>query len=419
MQPNPKKAARPRPTTDERGMALVLALIILMVLSVIGAALMANVNIETKMSGHKVRDTQALAVAEAGVQEAILRIRNGDILDDGNPRAVTLIYNQVAGSLPISGTDTTSLPTLQPAGSYLTYTTPNKTSSVLSVRYKTRNGQILKYDENAATKINTTTGNRIYIITATGRSGTAQRQVYTEVTRATINVLARAAVAANVGINFGGNITVCGHDHRMDTPTDTSPTGGPSGPCNAGVGSWLSNNHTTCLPGAWSGGAVDDGGSADIGGEPSDFLEAQTGFYSGPWDVLGMTQAEWWSWIGAPVSSAPLNPNGVYYLDNNGVKQDALGSYSYNGGDGEGLLYVDGDLSINGNFHYRGLLYIEGDLTINGDSWILGGLVVKGNSSVKIANGSAIILYSSEAIAQKIAKYGGDLQTIAWREITP
>jgi Tfp pilus assembly protein PilX len=419
MDTNRTNPARPRPFGDEHGMALVIALLVLMVMTVIGAALMTNVNIETKMTGHKARDTQALAVAEAGVQEAILRIRNGDILDDGNPRAVSLIYNQVAGSIPVSGTDTTSLATLQPTGTWLNYSTPNKNTSVLSVKYKTRGSQILKYDENAATKVNTATGNRIYVITSTGRSGTATRQIQAEVTRATINVLARAAVAANVGIDFGGNINVCGHDHRMDTPVGAIPGGGGGAPdCNSGA-YFAPTAHGTCLPGAWSGNNVTKGGSADVIGEPSNWQSMQTGFYSGPWDVLAMTQPEFWSWVGAPYSSAPMDPHGVIYVDDNNVKQDAHGDFTYNSGDGEGLLYVDGDLQINGNFYFTGLLYIEGDLDINGDAWILGGLICKGTSSVKIANGSATILYSSEAIAQKIAKYGGDLRTIAWRELTP
>ncbi len=42
--------------------------------------------------------------------------------------------------------------------------------------------------------------------------------------------------------------------------------------------------------------------------------------------------------------------------------------------------------------------------------------MVKGKASVKIANGSAIVLYSTEAIQQKITRYGGNIRTIAWRE---
>src|SRR5262249_5518534 len=104
---------------DQEGMALVLAVLVLLVLTVIGAALMANVNTETKITGLKVRDTQALQLAEAGAQEAMLRLRNGDVIDDLNPRNVTVIFNQAAGSVPSVGTDTTALATLQPTGSYL------------------------------------------------------------------------------------------------------------------------------------------------------------------------------------------------------------------------------------------------------------------------------------------------------------
>jgi Tfp pilus assembly protein PilX len=404
------RPVRPRPASDERGMALVLALLVLMVMTVIGAALMANVTIEKKIAGHKARDTQAIALAEAGVQEAMLRIRNGDVPDDANPRGVTLIYNQVAGSLPASGADTTSLATVQPTGSYLNYSSASK-SGVLTVKYRTRGSSILKYDENAATKINTATGNPIWIVTSTGKSGSATRTIYAEVTRSRINVLARAAVAAQVGIEFKGNINVCGHDHRMDTPVMMAPP-----QCNDGT-HWAPTIHTSCLPGAWSADSITKTGSAAVQGEPSNMQQHQTGFYSGPWDVLGMTQNEWWAWVGTPVGAEPANPRGIYYLDNNGLKQDATGNFHYNGGDGEGLLYVDGDLRLNGNFTYRGLIYCEGDLDINGNCWILGGLVVKGKSKVKIANGSATILYSSEAIQQKISKYGGNLRTLAWREL--
>lgn len=396
---------------DERGMALVLALMVLLVLTVIGAALMANVTTETKIAGHKVRDSQSLTIAEAGVQEAMLRIRNGDVLDDGNPRNVHLIYNGLAGSLPASGTDTTSLATLQPAGSYLPYSTANKNPTVLSVKYKTRNNVILRYDESASPKINTATGNPIWVISSTGRKGSAYRSLYAEVTRSRINVLVRSAVAANVAIQFKGNIKICGHNHLGSTPTNTEPNA-----CN-GVAYLAPTAHGSCLPGAWSSNNITQQGSPTVIGEPSPEQKFQTGFYSGPWDALGMPQNEFWSWIGAARTSEPAPPQGIFYLDNDGVKQNKSGDFSYNGGDGEGLLYVDGDLRLNGSFTYKGLIYAEGDVTINGNCWILGGLVVNGKTVVKIANGSAVILYSSEAIQQKISRYGGNIRTIAWREL--
>ncbi len=397
----------------EEGMALVIALLVLLVLTVLGAALMANVTTETKITGHKVRDTQSLTIAEAGVQEAMLRIRNGDVPDDVNVKAVSLIYNQAAGSLPVSGTDTTSLATLQPGGQHLAYSTPNKTPSVLAIKYKTKAGQVLKYDDAAVPKINTATGNPIWIVTSTGRTGTSSRQVYAEVTRSKFNVLARSAVTANVAIQFKGNIKICGHDHRMDTPSQTGPPA-----CDVGMGQWwASTAHTTCLPGAWSTNSVTQQGSPTIQGEPDDYHDFRTGFYSGPWDALGMQQNEFWAWVGTRQASEPVVPQGIFYLDDDDTKQNKSGDWSFNGGDGEGFLYCDGDLRINGSFTFKGLIYAEGDVVINGNCWILGGLIVNGKTVVKIANGSAIILYSSEAIQQKISKFGGNLRTIAWREL--
>jgi hypothetical protein len=406
---------------DQEGMALVLAIMVLLVLTVIGAALMANVNTETKISGLKVRDTQALTVAEAGVQEAMLRLKNGDIVDDGNPRHVTMIFNQVAGSVPNVGTDSTALATLQTAGSYLTYSTASKGPGTLVVKYKTRGNQVLKYDDAATPKINTATGNPIWIVQATGTEGPQSRTVYAEVTKTKFNVLARAAVAAKVGIVFSGNINICGHDHVMATPISTMPPACDAGfydASNPGLNRWwAATAHGSCLPGAWSGGSVQKKGSSVVQGEPSNYREVQTGFYSGPWDVLGMTQSDFYSWVGSPTNTEPNPPTGIFYLDNDVLKQNGTGNWHYNGGDGEGFLYCDGDLRINGNFNYRGLIYVEGDLDINGNCWILGGLIVKGKSVVKIANGSATILYSSEAIQQKISQYGGNMRTIAWREL--
>lgn len=395
---------------DERGMALVLALMVLLVLTVIGAALMANVTTETKISGYKVRDTQALTIAEAGVQEAMLRIRNGEVLDDLNPQNVHLIYNNVAGSLPVSGADTTSLPTLQAAGSYLPYSTANKNKTVLAIRYKKRGNTILRYDETASPRINTATGNPIWIIESTGRTGAAYRSLYAEVTRSRVNVLARSAVTANVAIEFSGNIKVCGHDHRADTPLYREPPD-----CN---NSWLAPTaHSTCLPGAWSSKNIIRKGAPQVIGEPTNDQQMQNGFYSGPWDALGLLQNEFWPWIGAPVSVEPAVPRGIWYLDNDAIKQNGLGDFAFSGGDGEGFIYVDGDVQINGSFTFRGLIYAEGDIFVNGNLWLLGGLVAKGSKGVKIANGSATILYSNQAISQTISKFGGNIRTIAWREL--
>ena len=218
--------------------------------------------------------------------------------------------------------------------------------------------------------------------------------------RAPANVY--AAMIANVSVELKGTIDVCGHNH-----SSSMPTGHEDDPAyHTGIGD---------LPGTWSSGDVDiKSGAAYTDGSPVGYLENQVGpytgpngFYAGPWDVFGMTQAEFFAWIGAPVSP-PQPPLGLVYID---------GDAAYHGGDGEGLLYVTGDMTINGTFTYRGLIYVEGDLHLNGDTWILGGLIVKGTTTVKLANGNAAVLYSSDMIAEAAAMAGGSFTRLSWREL--
>lgn len=392
---------------DERGIALVMALLVLLVISLLSVTLLMTVHVEGKVSALSTRQTQALNIAEAGVAEAVALIRSGDIPTSTNPRQVAQIFNTIAGNVPVLGVDSVALHTRQPAGQWLGYTTAGKADSTLTVRYKTDAARtvIYKYDPNLNPAIQTATGYPIFQITSTGRKGAAQRQIVAEVIQKPIDVNVNAALAADKGIDFSGNSHICGFNHDINTPANTLVP-----PCVA----WeLAGVHVS---GSWSSSAITSGGSSVQQGWPSANNPNQTGFFSGPWEALNMGQAEFFSWIGAPINSEPPNPKGVYYFDNNGTSQDALGDYKYNGGTGEGMLYVDGDLAINGNFVFRGLVYIEGDLKINGTCWILGAVIVKGKSKIKIANGTCTVLFSEAAITQTIAKYGGQFVTLSWRE---
>ncbi len=130
-----------------------------------------------------------------------------------------------------------------------------------------------------------------------------------------------------------------------------------------------------------------------------------------------MQQAEFFAWIGTPVAVPPPNPSGIVYLDNNGIKGDRLGNFSYAGGNGHGFLYVDGSLTVTGAFSYRGLIYVEGDLLTNGATnfWVLGAVIVRGKSNTAL-KGHQTILYSSEALLEELGG-GGGFVTLSWREI--
>lgn len=394
---------------NERGIALIMALISLLVIAVIAMVLMVSLNVERKISGHDLRDSQALNLAEAGVGEALARIRNLDIsMSTANPRAVAQIFLAPAGSVPVLGTDSTALETEQPAGQWLNYSTAAKSKDALTVQFKTNSAKtvVYKYDASFNPAIQTTSGLPIYRVTSTGRVGRNRVRVQTDVIQKPFNTNIYAAFAAGVPIDLSGNSDVCGFNHRGDTPVGTKEYSS----CDdyeTGAGD---------LPGGWSTGAIGDNGSADQHGLPAVSADNPQ-FYGGPWEIFGMGQSEFYSWVGAPVNNEPSPPNGIFHLDSNGSTQDQSGDYAYHGGDGEGFLYIDGDLTINANFNYKGVIYVEGDLKINGTVWILGTLIVRGKTEVKIANGNATVLYSKEAIQNALAKYGGQFVTLGWRQV--
>ncbi len=404
----------------ERGIALVMALVSLLVVAVIAILLMTSLNVERKLTGHDVRDAQALNFAEAGVGEAMARLRNSDIvLPPTNPRAVAQIFLTTAGSVPVLGTDSVAVETKQPAGAWLTYSTATKSKDALTVEFKTNSARtvIYRYDTTKNPPVQTTTGLPIYRITSTGQKGANRARIVTEAILKPFVLNIKAAVAANVNVKFTGNAVICGYNHSVDTPTNAGDPGrSVPGGCNENPGLNRWELGSSDLVGIWTTGVINNGGAAQPFGSPSSMQQSQTGFYAGPWESLTMSQAEFYQWIGAPRATEPSNINGMVYLDNNSTTQDRSGSFAFHGKQGEGFLYVDGDLTLNSTFTYRGLVYVEGDLKLNGSAWILGALIVRGSTELK-ANGGATVLYSGDAIQQALAKASGQFVTLSWRQV--
>ena len=409
------------PERNERGIALVISMLILLVMSLLGLVLMAGASLNRGLAGNDQRMRQSLNIAEAGVGEAQARIANQEaLMDPADPSAACQIFNTIAGSVPVTGADTTALPTGQPAGTYLNYSTAALGPDVLTIGWKKNPAgtAVMRYDGTKNPAIQTLTGSPIYTITSTGRVGTARRTIVAEVMAKPYTVLAKGAFTANVDITDLGNAVICGYDHLLNTPINDGNKGrgvmpGDADHCIDNETNIAANNR----PGVWCGAPLTSGANAKNFGSP-DTLGGQgkNNFYTGPWDCFGMSQADFWSLVGAPQDpSSVSNWKGVLYLDNNSLPQDQSCQAGPNGIDGEGLLYVDGDLNLNSNFSWKGLIYCEGDITCNGNAWVLGGIVARGRTKIKV-NGNMTVLYSSDAITQMLQKYGSQFVTINWRE---
>ena len=410
--------------SDERGIALVLSMLILLVMSLLGLVLMAGAVLNRSLAGNDQRMRQTLNVAEAGVAEAEARISRQDTqMDSADPNDVCQIFNVAAGAVPVLGADSSALATGQPVGSYLNYTTAGRGPDVLTIAWKKNPAgtAVMRYDPTHTPVLNDVSGSPVYTITSTGRVGRARRTVVADVIAKPYQVNPKAALVAAVPISDLGNAVICGYDHDINTPYDDGSKGrdNPS-PIPPNDPNYCHDNELGAndLPAMWCTQSVTPGSNAQQFGSPSAILQNQdpTTFYAGPWDCFNMTQADFWSFVGAPRDPSSITDwNGLYYVDNNTVTRDASCSLNPSGVDGEGILYVDGDLHLNSNFHYKGLIFVEGDLVINGNAWVLGSIVVKGTTNVK-ASGGMTLLYSKEAISQMLSKYGGQLVTLNWRE---
>ncbi len=398
------------PALNERGMALVIALVVLIVLSIMSLAFIMSINVGKRNASYDAQAARALNVADAGIAEAMERIRQGEIPNTMDPKAVAQIFLTDEGSVPVLGADSIALGTHQPAGAWLTYSSATRSPEVLTIGYKTNAARtvIYRYDATKNPAVQVLTGQPIYQITSTGRHGNSKRTVVAEVVSRALGVNLKSALTAKRGISTK-SYNANGYDHRSDTPSQTGNDG-------SRIPAWETSSSPK--PGVWTGKKADvkDG---TLQGVPTK-LEKQTGFYGGVWDVLNMTQQEFDGFIGEPNGDKKQgNPRGLTYVDRPGGKpHDGKGKFEWKGGfNGDGILYVNGDFKVKGDFTFRGLIYVNGLFEIEGVAWILGGVVAQEVKLTGKKGSERTILRSDQAVAQNISKGGGLFATLSWREL--
>jgi len=405
------------PGFDQRGVALVVAVLVLVALSAIALTMMSTIISDRRLAGYDMLTSKALNHAEAGIAEALERIRRQDIADTGDPKMVAQIFLAPAGSVPACGADTLALATGQPLTNPMQYSTASKGPDVLTIEYKTTadRSQIYRYDAAANPKVNLVKGAPIFKITSVGREGTARRKIVTEVANPIFSPnLLGAAVSLKSKVELKSATCAFGYDYKLATPTGTNSN------C-VRDGSWETG--ATDLPGARAVKDVSTSGTSASFGVPP-YLKDQPRPYNGPWEVLGLPQSLFWDWLGPPNWDKKQGvPRGITHLDKPGGKlQDGKDKFQLKGGfNGDGFLYVNGTLEIDGDFTFRGLIYCEGELKVHGSAWILGGVVAKKVHlhPKKSKAGKVTVLRSTEAVAYNIAKYASDFKTLTWREVDP
>ena len=409
------------------GSILVVTLLLIFAVSVIGATLASISSMDLRISGNQRATTEALQVAEAGLNEVIhrLALRNptnatigawtGNIaISDTppyDPNWEARIYLTGPGQAPASAGSIISTGTLQdPNSDYLPYSQGSGTEGLLSAVHKWEDlnsddirdaNEIVLYSPEMVPPENFTTGFPVEIVTVSGKEANATRTVQAEVTRRTLLARTLGALYLDDEIEIAGNPSICGYNHDMNTPVDTRPM--------ACFAFHLGLGH---LPGVTTTGDDVDitGAAAEVIGDPAPMDTSSTNPFYELYEVLGISQSELNQILANADHTSVTNPlNGITHIQGDATINSNV--------EGEGLCYIEGDLKANGGFHYRGLIYVEGDLLLTGNPWLLGSIIVEGDIDIVNSGvGNAQVLYSKDAIQQMIGQYM-PMIVLSWREM--
>ena len=404
-----RSRVRPRVRGNERGVALVMAIMVLLVVVILATVIMQNLSTQRKISGHSMRASRALTTAEAGIVEATSRVRSGEItLAESSPASVAQIFLTGSGAKPTLGADSTSWATAQAPGSWLTYSTATRSTNALTIAFRrdSASGAIMRYDDTQSAPLNTATGLAVMQVTATGITGNDRATVRADVILQPLHPTLSGALSTGNNVTLSNSVAVCGYRHAGPTPFTDGVYGRMGSPTcqtdEVGRGD---------VPAVWTTGTVTNNGGL-IYGLPSAKLETQGGFFDGPWEALGITQSVFTAHLASP-TTAPPSYQGLVWMDDNSIMNDGTGSYSIANLSGEGVLYVDGNLTLTGIVAYRGLLWVEGNLTSTAGGAVVGGVVVRGRTGGPCTlNGGPAILYSLDAVNTAAAKGMRQLVTL-------
>ena len=309
----------------------------------------------------------------------------------------------------------------------------------------------------------------VNIIESIGRSGTSQHKIYVEATKELFVVNSKAAIAVNNPPTFTGNSTVLGFNFKKETepgfkdnketilgigdrigdPTLTKDHYGDTATVEDNgtgdstvevpyvyddLGNWMLED-SGHLPGATStGDDIDPAGSNGIfgGNGTKAWKEEGIASWSPIQDVLFdpaiyPDAAERLSMLNDLLAKADITDADLEPSNNKLKSKEPMGIIHITGdldlasdtptpasGYGEGLIYVEGNLKVTGNFNFKGLIFVEGDVDITGTFWNLGVILVKG-TTVHMS-GSTTTLYS-KGVLDDLEDYTKSVKILSWKDV--
>jgi hypothetical protein len=370
--------------SDERGIALALAVFALVVIGALVAGVFFSGQLESRAGRNTTYAAQAAEAAEAGAAAELSGWNSGyNSMTVGNT-AVGSFSRTTMGALTSS-----SLAPSTATSSALATTVTDSITRLTDELFLIRSfGERFRFGGNSNANLIATHG-----VAVLARLVTA-------------SISANAALTSHGNVRVGGNVSIDGNDNV------------PSG--------WGGCTPTAAKPGIRTSGVVNVNGQPSINGSPAQQEHDNSvtdAMIRGPYDQikgsanLVFTGDQNMNGM-APTLNAANKCNTLNQL-NWGEPQAGVGavtacqSYapiiwvkgnlSVQTGRGQGILLVDGDLNIRGNFEFSGIVLVLGSLNSNGTGNKIMGTVMADNADIgdlTDLGGNPQVLFSSCAVSR-------------------
>lgn len=321
---------------NEKGIALVLALMVLAALTMMGIAAILTSTLDMQIASNERTGIQAQYAAEAGLAETIARLNLG------------------TGEAGYMGTPTTPAPwpaiwANNPHATYKDWgkgfkgeikSTDNKvlfnyTVAVRLKEHKNGGNWVAFYNRTSGfTKSPYITGGSpVYYVESTGSSGNYRSKVVLEVTKDIYNYQVKGGFSANGNVEVRGNPTMDGTNHDEN--------GNPGGSCSF-------QNLTGARPSIYTDGVVTEVGGGDKTGCTPAPATGQAYAPNTPWDVLGLTKEQFDSIFTnkQPLSYAGARSGELYI---GGTSTYSPGTYNPTTLAGSGILVIHNPAFVPGD----------------------------------------------------------------------
>ncbi len=400
---------------NERGMTVVVAILIVVVIVIVGFSTLMMVSTDLQIAGNYGSTQKALFSAEAGVNEALSRLRadSANPITDAHPSSATWsVYIGTDVKAQGKGYDTTN------AMHVLVSSLQSALDYTVRIRHQTDGAGNLLYwgdaDGDGDYERNTTTGSNIYLISSYGASSGSNRTIEVEAARKP-PLPVPAALSVNAATSIQGSSTnVIGNDacgsadkpgivtgqaistvttNGNPTIAGTTPIVHTSTPLNvqALIDTYKTSANFTYHVESATQTNTTTPGPGDGWGTP----------------VLGESDTD-------PSTCGVMNI--VYY--NTKTSAGVPTDISLTGGaTGCGLLLIEGDAFLHGGFSWNGAVLVSGSVTFTGGGTknVTGAMISGGSTDADVVGGNANIIYCSTAILALTANQ--PLDVLSWKDV--